>query len=481
MHIDLHYGDFARTPLTRSLSRHTFLARARDGFPSYAPSSRMVPSQGFVTIIGLEHQTTNKSSTSNISSSYPSSSSPLPSLATASSVDGSSPLTWRLVGTRSWSSFHHTAPLDRTAAQQWIGVELGNMHAAIKRRTQWQTQNYLVKSGPYEQAFDHSTFVRYLWKSADDSTSSADLSSPPSSTSLTFQSSLIANLSPGPPLAASPDLFGPKSNLLIGGIEVGIDRRDDTSESRLKLFVDSDGGLVGGSVWKEWKRKEIPSTLLSSSPSSSSLLSRFRRVTSHLPFRLDLGSRRGGLEFAWVNELRDYSAIFGMAQQFRFIDRQQSATTNSLFNIPYATFSGTMQFYGHITGGLHIPLTPRLTVASTFHAQLTNDESALITSCEYRLNSAQRVAFACDTFGGLKVSGETRLSSSPSSPFQSFLSRMKIGFHCQAFPILPALVPSWNIRTTSLTGNSYSPTFAESMRTSKFTFGLALQYHDPNE
>jgi hypothetical protein len=137
---------------------------------------------------------------------------------------------------------------------------------------------------------------------------------------------------------------------------------------------------------------------------------------------------------------------------------------------------------GHAVASLHVPLTRRLTVATQAHVQLTNLESLGRVGARYALNDSQTVAVAGDTRGGLQLA--LRTHRRPAStvrrspiPWLSWLSRhATLQLHVQAFPLLPALTPAWNVPQTTVIGSSYSPAAMRALQSPHLHVGGGIEF-----
>jgi hypothetical protein len=223
--------------------------------------------------------------------------------------------------------------------------------------------------------------------------------------------------------------------------------------------------------------------------------------------RLQLVSSGAGLEFTYVTAAKDYNLGVGVQHRFRWRpSRNESeaaaaasgtaAAPGAALPLPAPTtvsFSATAM--GHLVGSVHAPLTRRWVVSARAHGQLTNGESMLHLGTRLALNDAQSVGISVDSRGGIKAALTTRRRPAPtaatnkestnnnnrgvSSAFawMAWLSRRaEVQLHVQAFPLLPALLPAWNVPTSDVMGAWYSRDAALRLQKPQLTIGGSINF-----
>jgi hypothetical protein len=270
----------------------------------------------------------------------------------------------------------------------------------------------------------------------------------------------------------------------------------------LTAFGSSDGLAWGGTAFKnlQWRGARIADGDVASALERMAG-SKYTLWPRSAP-RLKLVSSGAGLEFTYVTAAKDYNLGVGVQQRFRWMpsrdESEAAATTGSAGAVvppplPVPTtvsFSATAM--GHLVGSVHAPLTRRWIVSARAHAQLTNGESMLHLGTRLALNDAQSVGLSIDSRGGIKAALTTRrrpaaaTNKEPtnnnrgvSSAFawMAWLSRRaEVQLHVQAFPLLPALLPAWNVPTSDVMGAWYSRDAALRLQKPQLTIGGSINF-----
>ena len=523
------------------LSRHEWLMLSN---AASAPSVRLPQAQGICIDIEVQEQTDKHRAESSKEDAVDDTDDRLSFPAAGSVVGGGIGGGVRLVPSRvrTWL-LRDKHPVAHEPLLEWAGVQFGNV-AAIPRpshaapRLQWRAQQYAVRCGTEELASDSSFAVRWRLRNnvapvsaADDDRTSSHLSANLGAV-LNVRKALAPPLPPPPAAGLKPSKpvslpappgSGGLADLVAVSATIGYDTpsfewvspspspsssspssssssplvlRRKAHQVRSQLFAANDGMLIGGNVLYSHHARSPAVT----GPAAVPLLppSSFASFVSSLP-RVSLGPSSVGLEFAWVQALKDFTLGIGVQQKFRWVapppsddardaagravaaagslDASTAASRDAIAAAaaPLSTVSLSFQALGHMALSLHVPLTPRLSVASLAHVQLTNLESRLQSGVRYHLNDRHVVGVAADTAGGLQCAIARGPSSGRRQPHSasllSWLSRhVSLELRAQAFPLWPALMPSWNQQRDGVMGADYSP--AKMMRNQQQQFQI---------
>lgn len=266
----------------------------------------------------------------------------------------------------------------------------------------------------------------------------------------------------------------------------------------VQAFGSSDGGSWGGAAFKtfQWRGALVQ---------DGDVASAFERLTGAAALwpqswpRFQLCSSGLGLEYAWVKEAKDFTAGFGVQQRFRWLPSRADSGASvgakaggvALAVQPVApsqpsTVSLSATAMGHLLATLLTPVSRRWSVAARAHGQLTNGETLLQLGTRLALNDAQSVGVSIDTRGGIKAALSTRRrpASTPSSNNRGVSSafawlgwlsrRAELQLHVQAYPLLPALLPAWNVRSSDVQGAWYSQEAALRLQKPQITWGASI-------